>query len=321
MNVDDLIAKIEAEQKKASTEQQSLEGLARLQAVAANYQGEYKLVWSDDLLKEIQARPRKTVYPTGVSLLDGIIGGFREQQLITISAATKHGKTTFGMFLVEQMHALNPVVIPLEQSNEEIVEQRQENGYSIPRFLSPARLSAQVTVEWIEHRIIEGIAKYNSKFVLIDHLGYIDNFGAKGEYKKENLAYRVGQVMRELKNVAKRWNVVIVLLVHISQKDEGKPPTMEDIKNSSDISQESDLVMMLWRKNELRHKVRVYEDRTMVSVLANRRTGRNGNIGLAFDTRVGRYREDNTWVASMERTAREQMVDDDFKSVTDPDDY
>jgi replicative DNA helicase len=152
--------------------------------------------------------------------------------------------------------------------------------------------------------------------VLIDHLGYIDNHGTDGEHRRENLAYRIGEVMRALKNVAKKWNVVIVLLCHISQKDEAHPPTLEDIKNSSDILQESDMVVMLWRKNTVSGKVRVYENKTMVSVMANRRTGRNGNIGLAFNTTTGMYEEDNSWVAQMEATARQQIkTDNDFNSI------
>lgn len=307
MNVDEIIRKIGEEKNRAKTEAHSVEGLVRLQEIAKAYDGEYKLIWSDDLLKDIQSRPQKTIFKTNIALLDNLIGGFREQQLVTISASSKHGKTSMGVFLMEAMQELSPVMIPLEQSNEEIVEQRHENGYSIPRFLSPAQLASKVTVDWIEQRIIEGIAKYNTKFVLIDHLGYIDNNGTDGQHRKENLAYRIGEVMRELKNVAKRWNVVIILLCHISQKDEGRPPTLEDIKNSSDILQESDMVIMLWRKNSLHGKVRIYEDKTMVSVMANRRTGRNGNIGLEFNTKTGRYEENNSWVAQMEEMAKQTI--------------
>jgi replicative DNA helicase len=312
MEIEDIIAKISHEKKKAETEVSDSEGLLRLQQVAATYEGEYRLIWSDDLLREIQERPKKPMYETGIPSLDEIIGGFREQQLITIGAHSKHGKTTFGVWLLEKMTQLNPVMIPLEQSNEEIVEQRNENGYTIPRFLSPSRLASQVTVDWIEERIIEGIAKHNTKFVLIDHLGYIDNFGPDGKYKRENLAYRIGEVMRGLKGIAKRWNVVIVLLVHISQKEESKPPTLEDIKNSSDILQESDMVIMLWRKNEQHKKVRVYENKTLVSVLANRRNGKNGNIGLSFDTQTGGYQSDNNWVQDMEDIARQAIEDETF---------
>lgn len=306
MNVDKLIQKIEQEQKVVEAEHKDAEGLMRLQEVAAHYKGEYELIWSGDLLEECKKEKTSKLYPTKVSLLDNIIDGFREQQLVTLSGDSGHGKSAFGIFLVKQMEELSPVVIPLEQSNEELVSQLYENGYYVPRFLSPKNLADRVTVEWIEYRIIEGIAKYNTKFVLIDHLGYIDDMGENNQYSRETSAYRIEMLMKGLKNVAKRWNVVIVLLVHISQHDESKPPSLKDLKGSSSIKQESDMVMMIWRKNYLHNKVRIYENETMLSVQKNRRTGRNGNVGLVFNSETGEYIGNNGWVEAMEQAAKEQ---------------
>lgn len=311
MDIENIIKSIEVEKTKATTELQSSEGLLRLQQVAMAYDGEYKLVWSADLLKEIQERPVVPIYKTNISDLDAIIGGLHPQQLITLSAHSKHGKTSFGLFLTASMEDLHPVVIPLEQSNEELIIQRLENGYKIPNFLSPSKLAAKVHTDWIEQRVIEGIAKYNTKLVVIDHLGYIDNHGANGKNSRENLAYRLGEVMRDLKNIAKRWDVVVILLCHISQKDEGHPPTLEDLKNSSDILQESDMVIMLWRKNAQKKKVRIYENKTLVSVMANRRTGKNGNVGLTFNTSNGEYESDNDWVKDMEQIAKQEIATED----------
>lgn len=311
MNTQELLKAVEMETEKAKTDLRSAEGMAKIQEVAKAYNGEYRLVWSEEILEKIKNRPKKALHQTGLKKLDDLIGGFREQQLITLTAHTSHGKTAFSMFLTEIFEDLKPVVIPLEQSNEEIIEQRHDNGYHIPRFLSPESLATKVDVDWIEQRIIEGIAKYDTKLVLIDHLGYINDFGVGGQYQRENTAYRIGQVMKSLKNIAKRWNVIIVLSVHISQKDESKPPILEDIKNSSDIAQESDMVVMLWRRNEAKNKVRIYFDETMVSIHKNRRTGRNGNIGLRFDVKTGRYVEDDGWVESMEKSARESIEQDD----------
>lgn len=312
MSATDIIKRIETERATVSQAAYSMEGLLRLQDTMATYDGEYRLIWSDELLKELENKPHESLHATGVKLLDDIIGGFKEQQLITIGADTGHGKTTFGLFLVEQFATLAPLVIPLEQSNEELVSQRKSNGYSVPRFLSPRALADRVTVEWIEERVVEGIAKHNTKLVLIDHLGYINDFGKGGEFKGENTAYRIGQVMKGLKNIAKKWNVIVVLLVHISQHDEGKPPSREDIKNSSDIAQESDMVMLLWRKNALKKKVRVYEDKTMLSIQKNRRTGRNATIGLAFNTITGLFEEDDGWVKAMVASATSEVKQDDL---------
>lgn len=316
MSVDDLLRRIEAEQQTLKRDIYNATGLLKLQETMRAYNGEYRLIWSDELLKEIENKPQITLHITGVPLLDGVIGGFREQQLITIGGDTGHGKTAMGLFLVEQYEKLNPLVIPLEQSNEELVTQRKENGYTVPRFLSPRSLADRVTVEWIEERVVEGIAKHNTKLVLIDHLGYINDFGRNSEFRSENTAYRIGQVMKGLKNIAKKWNVILILLVHISQHDEGRPPSREDIKNSSDIAQESDMVILLWRKNALKKKVRVYENKTMLSVQKNRRTGKNATIGLEFNTKTGRFDENNAWVESLMKTAeQESKADDDFDNL------
>lgn len=316
-DVQELIKKISADVKTAEKDIYNSEGLVRLQEVAKAYDGEYKLIWSDDLLKEIKERPRTELHAVAdLPLLNDIIGGFREQQLITVSAHSKHGKTSWAMFLIEQFEKLKPVMIPLEQSNEELVQQRSDNGYSIPLFLSPRRLAARVTVDWVEERVVEGIAKFNTKMIFIDHLGYIDDFGEDGKFARENHAYRIEMIMKGLKNIAKRWNVIVVLLVHISQNDEGKPPSLQDLKGSSSILQESDMVMMLWRKNELKKKIRVYSNKTMISILANRRTGKNGSVGLEFDMTTGRFREENGWVQSMIRSAEASVAaDEEFESA------
>lgn len=311
MSALDIIKRIEAERATLQKDTYNAEGLLRLQDTMATYDGEYRLVWSHDLLAELADKPKEQLHATGVPLLDDVIGGFKEQQLITIGGDTGHGKTAMGLFLVHKLSKLNPLVIPLEQSNEELVAQRLSNGHTVPQFLSPRALADRVTVEWIEERVVEGIAKYNSKLVLIDHLGYINDFGKGGEFKGENTAYRIGQVMKGLKNIAKKWNVIVMLLVHISQHDEGKPPSREDIKNSSDIAQESDMVILLWRKNALKKKVRVYQNKTMLSIQKNRRTGRNANIGLEFDTKTGLYNEDDGWVKAMVSGAQQEVEADD----------
>lgn len=313
MSVDDILSRIAKEKASLKEQIYSAEGLVRLQKTMEAYDGEYKLIWSDELLKELKDRPKPTPYKIGIPLLDELTQGFMDQQLITIAAHSKHGKTAFGLFIMEQLEGLNPLMIPLEQSNEELVEQRSSNGWSVPKFLSPRNLAARVTTDWIEERVVEGIAKYDTKLVLIDHLGYINDMA--GDYKRENLAYRIEKVMQSLKNIAKKWNVVVVLLVHIVKGDEGKPPSLEDLKGSQSILGESDKVIMIWRKNESKKKIRVYSNKTMVSVLANRRTGRNGNVGLEFNTTTGRYEEQNGWVESLIKSAeqavsQEEMFDD-----------
>ena len=174
MNVEELIRKIEADKKSLKDSIVSDEGLERLKAVAREYSGEYELVWSKDTEEEIKNRPKRTSHKSGVEELDNLTGGFRPQQMIGIGAQSGHGKTAFGLYLLKQYEALNPVLLPLEQSSEELIEQRMENKQFIPNYLSPKKHSAHVDPDWIEQRIVEAIAKHNSKMIMIDHMGYIE---------------------------------------------------------------------------------------------------------------------------------------------------
>jgi replicative DNA helicase len=292
-------------------------GVERLKDVMREYQGEDKLYTSQEIVEALKDAPKEEGMNTGIKRLDELTGGFRKKQVISIFAHSGHGKTEFSTYLMSLFPEEKPVLIPLEQNAEELVSQRLERGYSIPYFLAPRHHDAFVSTKWIEDRVIEGIAKYNTGMVVIDHLGYIDTNGEDGKWRKENLAFRIGQTMKEINHIGEKWNVVVILLVHVSEGDEGKPPQLTDIGNSSDIKKESDTVIGVWRKNSLKKKVRVYdpENKTMLAVLKSRRMGKIGSVGLRFNSATGEYIADQDWIDSMENAAQVAVQEDDMFDV------
>lgn len=315
MSAQDIIQRIQNEQKSVQDELYNAEGLMRLQETMAQYNGEYKLYSSKEIVEALKDAPQESGMKTGIPRLDELTGGFRRKQVITMFAHSGHGKTEYSMAFMDCFPELNPVLIPLEQGADEVISQRLERGYSVPHFLAPRRSETFVLTNWIEERVVEGIAKYNTGMVVIDHFGYIDTNGENGQWKRENLAYRIGQTMKEINHIGDKWNVMVVLMVHVSEGDEGKPPQLTDIGNSSDIKKESDIVIGIWRKNALKKKVRVYdpENKTMLSVLKSRRMGKIGSVGLIFDDRTGKYHPEQGWVDAMESAAQtEALADDQF---------
>jgi len=307
MEVKDLLKRIESEKERVKGELHSAEGLKRLQEVAARYNGEFRLIWSDDLQRQIEARPKKAMHMTGLKEVDDLLGGLREQMMIGVAAHSGHGKTAMGLWLMKQYEYLNPVMIPLEQSNEELIEQRMANGQFVPKFLSPEKHAARVRPDWIEERVVEGIAKYNAKMVVIDHLGYTD---PDAKYDREPEPLKIERKLQDFKNIAKRWNVIVVVLIQITQLEEGIPPSLLNLKGSSSIRQECDKIIMLWRKNEMVKKVRIYENETLFSLQKNRWSGKNGNLGLMFNPATGEYTPNNGWVRAMEEAAQQQIDKD-----------
>jgi len=315
MSVDKILARIANERKNVNQELFNAEGLLRLQETMAAYAGEDQLYTSAEIMELMKNEPKVEGMKTGVERLDTLTGGFRRKQIITMFAHSGHGKTESAFWLMKLFSELNPVLIPLEQGVDELISQRQEKGHFVPHFLAPRRSDTFVLTNWIEERVVEGIAKHNTGMVVIDHLGYIDTNGEGGKWKRENLAYRIGQTMKELNHIADKWNVMVVLLAHVSEGDEGKPPQLTDIGNSSDIKKESDTVIAIWRKNSLKRKVRVYdpENKTMLSVLKSRRSGKLGSVGLVFDNDTGLFQANQSWVDSMEESAQTSVrADDEF---------
>jgi len=218
--------------------------------------------------------------------------------------------TAFGLWVLKAYEKLNPVLIPLEQSSEELIEQRAENGQFIPNYLSPKKHSAHVDPDWIEQRIVESIAKYNSKMVMLDHMGYIE-VGA--DYRREGEHLRIEKKLQALKHLAIKWNVVIVILIQLSQMEEEQAPQLRDLKGSSAIRQELDQILLLWRNNIKQGKARAYNNKVLLSMQKNRFTGINTNAGAEFELDSGEYVfSDNAkdWASELEAGAKSEVKAD-----------
>jgi replicative DNA helicase len=307
MNVEELIKKIQEDKQNLKNSIISDKGMERLKQVAKEYSGEYQLVWSYDIHEEIKTRPERTSHTSGVEELDSLTGGFRPQQMIGIGAQSGHGKTAFGLYLLKQYESLNPVLLPLEQSSEELIEQRHTNKQFIPKYLSPKKHSAHVDPDWIEQRIVEAIAKYNSKMIMIDHLGYIE---VGQEYRREADFLRIEKKLQAIKHLAIKWNVVIVILIQLSQMEEEQAPQLRDLKGSSAIRQECDQIIFLWRNNTKLGKARAYDSKVLISMQKNRFTGLNGNVGANFDFPSGEYQfteEAKNWCENLQEKAKQEV--------------
>lgn len=247
----------------------------RLREVAEKYAGEDRIISSLELVEDIKNRPEERKIMTGIFELDNILKGFRPNQVVVIAAPTKNGKTSFCMDLTSKMKEHSPLWFPFEEGGDELVTKFIERGEEVPEFCLPKR-NEQNSLLWIEQKIIEGIVKYNSQIVFIDHLHFIVPFTAD----RQDLM--IGKTMRELKSIAKRWGVTIVLIAHLKKTRLDREPDLEDLRDSSFVAQEADTVIMLWRQAErVKGEVRITNN-VKVSVQANRRTGATGNVKLIF---------------------------------------
>ena len=279
----DFLNELEGEVQKIDSEMEKTEALARLEETMASYSGEDRLISSLEILEQIKTEPEELKINTGFSALDDLLGGFRENQLVVVAAPTKSGKTQFCIELTIRMEETKPVWVPFEESAKELIRKFYDRGQEPPLFYTPQNITGN-TVDWIEKRVVEGKVKFGSKIFFIDHLHFIIPFSS------DRLDTRIGQTMRDLKSIAKRNNVVIVLVAHLKKTRVDISPNLEDLRDSSFIAQEADTVLMLWRKTNRNDAGEIeVSNETTLSVQANRRTGRTGNITLGFNHKTGRF--------------------------------
>lgn len=307
MEIDELIKKISQDKQRLANDIDAQSGLERLKAVAKEYRGEYELIWSHDTLEEIKNEPPQEAHNTGLKELDDLTGGLGLQQMIGLGAQSGHGKTAFGLWLLEKYKNLNPVFIALEQSPKELVRQRLKNGQFVPNFLHSKKHDAMVDPDWVEERLVEGIAKYNTKLVMIDHMGYLE---VGKDYRREDNHLRIEKKLQAIKHLAMKWNVIIVILIQLDQMEEHEPPQIRNLKGSSAIRQECDKIIFLWRNNAKVGKTRSYDNKVLISLQKNRQTGINGNVGSEFIFQTGDYQitpDTMEWCENLEEKSKEEI--------------
>lgn len=275
------------------------EELEKLRALWAAYEGDDKVISSLQIAEDLKSRPPVEKIATGIKRLDDILGGFVKKQLIVIAAPTKNGKTSFCIELTIRLKEMMPLWIPFEEPAEELIQKFLDRNEAPPEFYTPKKMTG-TTLSWIEKKIIEAKIKYDSKIVFIDHLHFVVPFTSE----RHDLA--IGETMRELKRMAKEWDVVIFIISHLKKTRMETQPDLEDLRDSSFTAQEADTVIMLWRKTIREQGKIIISDEVNISIQANRRTGKTGNIRMKFLN--GRFYEIDE--------QHEQQVEDesDFKS-------
>lgn len=303
INAKDFILALEKEIQKNQKELYDVTRLEELKEVARRYDGEGRVVSSHELAEQMKNEPPEPKIMSGITGLDNILGGFRERQLIVIAAQTKSGKTTFCIDLTSRLKEQNPLWFPFEEGARELIQKFLDRGETPPLFYTPEQTVSN-TLKWIEMKIIEGIAKFNSKIIFIDQLDFIVPF------QTDRHDLMIGKTMRDLKGLAKKWNVCIFLIAHLTKTQMDKQPDLEDLRGSASIAQEADTVILLWRQSERSATGEMeISDKVNLSIQANRRTGKTGNVKLMYDE--GKFLEIDWKIKEPEKRKRFGMTEEE----------
>jgi replicative DNA helicase len=263
----------------------------------------------------------KKIYHTGFTELEKFLQ-IKAGNLIIIAGRPGMGKTTFMLNIAKNGAYANPgkvtAMFSLEMNREEIgrkilTAEAGENKFEIQQNLqnkteTDRLYTAVKKLQNLKFGTIEGGAITPQKIrammrkikglgcVVIDYLGLILSDNPK---KIETEALRVAAITRELKILAKEFEVPVILGCQLNRSVESrvdKRPNLSDLRDSGSIEQDADAVLMLYRQSYYEPD---FEPKELAeAIILKNRMGGCGTVPLWFNAENStfvqvKYKEEN----------------------------
>lgn len=240
---------------------------------------------------------------SGYKLLDTVLGGLEKADLVIIGARTSIGKTTFavnmltkqarekgisvGFFSCEMEIKQLMLKVLSNLSNVELdaIKAGAMNQADFDRISDAAESWHEARVQWYmarntELQIVKAkarqMARKGARVIYVDYITLIQYKGEKNMPKYE----KIGQISKELKQLARELQVTIVALSQVGRQAEGRMPSLNDIRQSGEIEEDADAIIFMHRGRDT--------PTTNIKVAKNRK-GCTGEISLYFDLKHQRY--------------------------------
>lgn len=253
---------------------------------------------------------------TGFQSLNRMTSGWAKTDLIILAARPSMGKTAFALQLAMNCCQKGGVVdvFSLEMPKIQLAKRILSNLTRIDggKWKNPYRLFTEedqekaVTALGVYHQwnlqlydhprrtvadIRAQIQKTRREFPDEDYLvviDYLQLITITGKHDRYDLA--VKSVTSELKQIARQYQVPIILLSQLSRGVEqrmDKRPKMSDLRDSGSIEQDADLIMLLYR-DEYYNKD--HNENKIIEVdIAKQRNGAVGIVKLLFEKEFGTF--------------------------------
>lgn len=263
---DDAIRLIDSAEQRIFNlrDDKSVKGLERINTVI------YETFDRLDMLNSPDSDMYKAL-PTGISALDSTITGLNRSDLILLAARPGMGKTSFALNIARHVAIKAKKRIAffsLEMSKEQLASRLlSTEGLITGTKLRTGKLN---TDEWT--RLIEAgdilsrtelylddtpgitIPEMKAKIrrlkgvdlIIIDYLQLMSS-----SRRIDNRVQEISEITRNLKIMAKEFNVPVITLSQLSRASEQRAehePQLSDLRDSGSIEQDADIVLFLYRE-------------------------------------------------------------------------
>lgn len=261
-----------------------------------------------------------TGFESGFEGLDSVLDGFQKDNMYVIGARPSIGKTAFALALLTgiaskgiktsvfslEMSAVSLYFrmlsarsnLPMWQIKKGIIQKTVNSMAKLQKanedlFVLPISIrDTGIDNDKVLYSKIRFEAKVNhAEVIVIDHLGLIEVSDSSGQRYVD-----VGRITKTLHKMARELHICIIVLAQCGREAEGKKPNLSLLRESGNIEQDADVIMLLHRQRELDDvKERENPDAEFPTdvIVAKNRDGRTGTVTFSFKPICMKFREDS----------------------------
>lgn len=218
-----------------------------------------------------------TGVPTGFKDVDHIFNGLQKSDLILVAARPAMGKTAFTLNIAQNVTMLYDKTVAffsLEMGKEQLVarilssvagvsSEKLRRAYNMDPTdwekviaaadrMSKAKLfiddTPGLTVQDMRSKLRRLKVEHGLDLVIVDYIQLMQ--GRNSGKGSENRQQEVSEISRNLKLIAREFNVPLIALSQLSRSVESRPdkrPVLSDLRESGSLEQDADIVIFLYR--------------------------------------------------------------------------
>lgn len=249
---------------------------------------------------------------TGLIDLDNVTNGLQKTDLIYLAARPSMGKTALALNIAVNAARAGKIVavFSLEMSKEQLHTRMLSSASRVPATkINTGDISdddigclidaadtlnrhpifiddtAGITVADMRTKLLQFKQEHGLDLVVIDYVQLIQG------KRSENRVQEVSEISRNLKALAKVFNVPILALSQLSRAVEmraDKRPQLSDLRDSGSLEQDADIVMFLYR-DEYYNRDDTDNRNIAELIIAKNRNGATKSIRLLFNSEIVRF--------------------------------
>jgi replicative DNA helicase len=252
---------------------------------------------------------------TGMKVVDDLLGGLHDSDLIILAARPAVGKSSFAFDLarhaaIRENKAVG--IFSLEMPDTQVIARLLSQEIKVPLWdLRMGRMSDAAYAKFAE-----GAGKFSESKLFVDDtpgvsvmqlrskarklklehgldlliIDYLQLMQGSGKKNSDNRATEVSEISRSLKILARELKVPVIALSQLNRSVESRNdhlPQLSDLRESGSIEQDADIVVFLSREKLFKPE----SERGDVAdvIVAKHRNGPTGRVELKFEDKVASF--------------------------------